>query len=239
MLISIVLHVLMHPTWYRTLINNMVSEVTSLMDRMHVLVIGPGLGRCPLVMKATARIMQEAMDRNVFMVIDADGLFLLTLEPYRTMLQSYEKVVLTPNVMEYKRLLDANDGDLSKAFPKAIIVKKGAQDEIIKEGEQVMACKEEGGLKRSGGIGDVLAGTLGTFMAWNEILASRNTPVDRVWSCWCACYLVKRSTKHAFEQKGRSMTAPDVLHSVWANVDDRSGRKEKKPTKGLFMNSPI
>jgi ATP-dependent NAD(P)H-hydrate dehydratase len=211
------------------------------MDRMHVLVIGPGLGRCPLVFKATARIMQQAMERNLFMVIDADGLFLLTLEPYRQLLKEYEKVVLTPNVMEYKRLEDANDGDLFQAFPKAIIVKKGAHDVIYRNGEQVMVCDEKGGLKRSGGIGDVLAGTLGTFLAWNEIMQDQNytPPVDRVWSCWCACYLVKRSTAFAFEQKGRSMTAPDVLNAIWQNVDDRSGTKNKSSPKGAFLNSPI
>lgn len=216
----------------------MVSEVVPLMDRMHVLVVGPGLGRCPLVMRATAQIIEKAMQRNLFLIIDADGLFLLTLEPYRNLLEGYEKVVLTPNVMEYKRLMDANDGDVSRVFSKGIIVKKGAQDVIMRDGKQVMVCDEEGGLKRSGGIGDVLAGTLGTFMAWNEILASRETPVDRTWSCWCACHLVKRATKHAFEQKGRSMTAPDVLNSIWANVDDRSGT-QKKAARGAFLNSPI
>lgn len=216
----------------------MVSQVVPLLDRLHVLVLGPGLGRCPLVLKATARIIQQAMEQNLFLVIDADGLFLLTQEPFRNLLGSYEKVVLTPNVIEYKRLMDANHGDLSRAFPNAIIVKKGAEDVIYKDGKQVMTCDEEGGLKRSGGIGDVLAGTLGTFMAWNEILQERGTPVDRVWSCWCACYLVKRSTAFAFQQKGRSMTAPDVLNSIWANVDDRSGTKKKTP-KGMFINSPI
>ena len=213
---------------YRSLIDNMVSAVVEIMDKMHALVIGPGLGRCPLVMKATARIMQEAMDRNLFLVIDADGLFLLTQEPYRDILGHYENVVLTPNVVEYKRLQDANDGDLTRAFPKAIIVKKGAHDEILRDGNQVMVCEEEGGLKRSGGIGDVLAGTLGTFLAWNEILRSRDATVDRAWSCWCACYLVKCSTRHAYELKGRSMTAPDVLSSIWANVDDRSGTNKQK-----------
>lgn len=207
------------------LVNNMVKEVVSIMDRMHVLVIGPGLGRCPLVMKATFSIMQKAMERNLCLIVDADGLYLLTLEPYRDMFRDYEKLVLTPNVMEYKRLLDVNDGDLSKAFSKAIIVKKGAQDVIYREGKEVMVCDEEGGLKRSGGIGDVLAGTLGTFIAWNEILRESDKPVDRVWSCWCACYLVKRATKYAYEKKGRSMTAPAVLESIWANVDDRTGPK--------------
>lgn len=207
------------------LVSNMVQEVVSLMDRMHVLVIGPGLGRCPLVMKATFLIMQKAMERNLILVVDADGLYLLTQEPYQNVFRDYEKLVLTPNAMEYTRLLDANDGDLVNAFSKAIIVKKGAQDVIYREGTEVMVCDEEGGLKRSGGIGDVLAGTLGTFLAWNEILRERETPVDRVWSCWCACYLVKRATKHAYQEKGRSMTAPDVLASIWANVDDRTGSK--------------
>jgi ATP-dependent NAD(P)H-hydrate dehydratase len=221
-----------------SLIDNMVSQVVPLLDRMHVVVIGPGLGRCPLVLKATAKIIQQAMERNIFLVIDADGLFLLTQEPFRNILGSYEKVVLTPNVVEYKRLEDANNGDLFQAFPNALVVKKGAQDEIYKNGKKVMTCDEEGGLKRSGGIGDVLAGTLGTFMAWNEIMQDRGTQVDHVWSCWCACYLVKRSTAFAFQQKGRSMTAPDVLNSIWQNVDDRSGTKKKTP-QGMFLNSPI
>jgi ATP-dependent NAD(P)H-hydrate dehydratase len=127
--------------------------------------------------------------------------------------------------MEYTRLLDANDGDLVNAFSKAIVVKKGAQVVIYRVGMKVIVCDEEGGLKWSGGIRDVLAGTLGTFLAWNEILRERETPVNRVWSCWCACYLVKRATKHAYQEKGRSMTAPDVLASIWANVDDRTGSK--------------
>ena len=211
---------------YRSLMDDMVSEVVSIMDKMHVLVIGPGLGRCPLVMKATARIMKEAMSRDLFLVVDADGLFLLTQEPYRDIFKDYQKVVLTPNVVEYKRLMDANNGDLSRALsPQAIIVKKGRSDEIISQGKQALICDEEGGLKRSGGIGDVLAGTLGTFLAWNEIMRGRERIVDRAWSCWCACYLVKRSTKHAYDKKGRSMTAPDVLDSIWANVDDRTGSK--------------
>ena len=50
-----------------------------------------------------------------------------------------------------------------------IVVQKGGVDTIQHLG-CTMQCKEEGGLKRSGDLGDVLAGTILAFMAWNVVL---------------------------------------------------------------------
>ena len=80
------------------------------MESLHALVIGPGLGRCPLVLEAAARIIQIAMDQNLPLVMDADALFLLTLPAYQDLLKTSPSsgassaVVLTPNAMELQRL---------------------------------------------------------------------------------------------------------------------------------------
>ena len=197
------------------LVDAMVEKVVSYMDRLHVLVMGPGLGRCPLVFQATAQIMKQAMARNLWIVIDADALFLLTLDDYKGILADYDNFVLTPNVMEYKRLMQAFGNEDLGLLTKGLIVQKGAQD-LIKQGGTLepLVCTEIGGLKRSGGLGDILSGTLATFIGWHMILQSRGCEVDQQLSCWAACCVTKRATHSAFQTKRRAMTAPDVLNFI-------------------------
>jgi len=197
----------------------MVDRVEQMMDSLHALVIGPGLGRCPLVLEAASRIIKIAMNQNVPLVIDADALFLLTLPPYQDVLKGSPSsgassvVVLTPNIMELRRL-EGHEENWDK--DRVIVIRKGQQDTILHHVDgcaKEIECSEDGGLKRSGGIGDILAGTIGTFLAWNNILtktgsASRH---DAPFACWMACCLVKRSTNEAFQKHYRAMTATDIL----------------------------
>lgn len=227
------------------LVDKMVKQVVPYLDRLHVLVIGPGLGRCPLVFAATARIIEEAKAQNLALVLDADALFFLTVDEYKNILKEYENVVLTPNVVEYKRLIkahadgncegtdrDQNDhGFLGKG---SIMIKKGAEDEIIGQAKDstvarsLMVCRETGGLKRSGGLGDILAGTVATFLGWQVILKSRgeqDEDKDRAMPCWSACCVTKRATNAAFEAKRRAMTAPDVLAEIGPAMIDMEAQE--------------
>jgi ATP-dependent NAD(P)H-hydrate dehydratase len=83
-----------------------------------------------------------------------------------------------------------------------------------------MICEEKGGLKRSGGIGDILSGSIGTFVAWNRILQDKGVENDILLSCWMAACLTKRATRVAFEKRRRSMTAPDILDEIGTVVDE-------------------
>lgn len=202
----------------RALVETMVEQVVSHMERLHVLVMGPGLGRCPLVLNATAQIMKQAMERSLWIVVDADALFLLTLDDYKGILRDYDKVVLTPNVIEYKRLIQALGHEDLDLLTKGLIVQKGAQDMIMQGGLEPLVCMEIGGLKRSGGLGDILSGTLAAFIGWHMILQSRGCDVDQQLSCWVACCVTKRATNSAFQAKRRAMTAPDVLNLIGSTM---------------------
>lgn len=224
-------------------VTNMVNSVTNSLDRLHVLVIGPGLGRDPAVMDATAQIIREARRKSINLVLDADALFLLSLEDYHDLLLNNEDYnasqesafVLTPNVVEYQRLVDSVGNGSEDCFRRkltkdTVVVKKGCHDVIERflsheskqkdTKETIMICEEKGGLKRSGGIGDILAGSIGTFVAWNQILSKQGAATDLVISCWMASSLTKRSTKAAFDKRKRSMTAPDILDEIGAVVDE-------------------
>jgi ATP-dependent NAD(P)H-hydrate dehydratase len=201
----------------------MVDQVTELMDKLHVLVVGPGLGRCPLVLEATARILGEAQSRNIPLVLDADALWLLTLKP-RILLSSTSTspIVLTPNAMERKRLDGVEENSWS-SNSNCIVIEKGKED-VINALSSSLICGEDGGSKRSGGLGDILAGTVGTLVAWNGILAQQQgtntSSEDLPLACWTACCFVKRATHRAFEEHRRSMTAPDVLAALGPTVNE-------------------
>jgi ATP-dependent NAD(P)H-hydrate dehydratase len=210
----------------KKLVDDMVQQVVDGMQRLHCLVIGPGLGRCPLVFRAVAAIIAAAREQNMHLILDADALYMLTLAEYRDILQGYDKVILTPNVVEYKRLFgdnsnDEDNKDCPTSLALAVIVEKGRYDKIYANGTMVYTCGEEGGLKRSGGIGDILAGSLGTLTAWHVILKDQGvaSAADLPLSCWTACCFVRRATKTAFDSKRRSMTAPDVLEQLGPSIN--------------------
>lgn len=115
-----------------------------------------------------------AREMNLFIVIDADGLWLVQNEP--DVIKGYKRAVLTPNVIEFKRLCDALQIDksgpeegLAKKVAEALgfvtVCHKGEKD-IITNGQETIISDEEGGLKRCGGQGDVLSGTIATFLGW-------------------------------------------------------------------------
>ncbi|GAB2266512.1 hypothetical protein Dimus_001516 [Dionaea muscipula] len=98
-----------------SLSSKVLSEVQKWMERFDCIVIGPGLGRDPLLLDCVSKIMKHARQLNIPIVIDGDGLFLVTNNT--DLVSGYPLAVLTPNVNEYKRLVqkvlncEVNDQD--------------------------------------------------------------------------------------------------------------------------------
>lgn len=167
-----------------------------MLDRLHVVVLGPGLGRDSLMQETAAQIIKEVRKRKMPLVVDADGLFLVQNRP--DVVHGYASAVLTPNVMEFKRLCekmgvdpDQVDGgkdkvcaELARRFGGVTIVQKGKQD-IISNGKETMICDIEGGLKRCGGQGDVLTGCLGTLLAWKKLYSEGVWKYVLLFEIWC------------------------------------------------------
>jgi ATP-dependent NAD(P)H-hydrate dehydratase len=156
------------------------AEVEPVLKRLHAIVLGPGLGRDALMQETAARIVAMVRKLEMPLVVDADGLFLVQNRP--EIVHGYASAVLTPNVMEFKRLCDAVGLDpekveggkekvcaeLARRFGGVTIVQKGKVD-VISNGKETMMVDIEGGLKRAGGQGDVLTGCLGTLLAWKKL----------------------------------------------------------------------
>lgn len=78
------------------------TKIASLFNRFHAIVVGPGLGRDAKVLDTVYHVVQMACKERIPLVIDGDGLFLLTQHP--DMIQGFNNVILTPNHIEFVRL---------------------------------------------------------------------------------------------------------------------------------------
>ena len=78
-------------------IRTWISKTTSV-------VIGPGLGRSETAFNSLKTALNCAKNNNLPVVIDADGLFVLTYD--MSLVKGYQKCILTPNFMEFKRLYE-------------------------------------------------------------------------------------------------------------------------------------
>lgn len=162
------------------------AAVVALLPRLHVLVVGPGLGRDRLMLDTCAAVIGAARARNVPLVLDADALLLAQTRP--ELVQGYRECVLTPNAAEFARLCASKgiadevaalaEGEraarLARAFGGVLVVQKGPTD-YISDGATTLAGDAQGCPKRSGGQGDTLTGCIATFLAW------RRAYLDEIW----------------------------------------------------------
>lgn len=162
------------------------SRIIDMLPRIHVLVIGPGLGRDPLMQETVAKVVEAARKQDTPVVLDADALQVVMKKP--ELVKGWKLAVLTPNVVEFGRLCKAlgieekvkevaekaGGGDeketarveaLAKALGGVTIVQKGFHD-FITDGETTVTVDLQGGKKRSGGQGDTLTGSIATFLGW-------------------------------------------------------------------------
>eukprot|EP00238_Polyblepharides_amylifera_P007815 CAMPEP_0196599372 /NCGR_PEP_ID=MMETSP1081-20130531/94823_1 /TAXON_ID=36882 /ORGANISM="Pyramimonas amylifera, Strain CCMP720" /LENGTH=352 /DNA_ID=CAMNT_0041925139 /DNA_START=180 /DNA_END=1238 /DNA_ORIENTATION=- len=213
------------------------EHVCQWVPRMDAVVVGPGLGRDPQVLAQVATIIRSAREAEKVIILDADGLFLINSN--LDLIQGYKKCVLTPNVIEFSRLVDSLErrGDVTFA-PDEIkdldsssllatvcnslggvtVVRKGPTD-MIHNGEQTLTVSVEGSARRAGGQGDILAGTIAVFVSWSfEAIKSKRVKLDErmsiVMACYVACEIVRIACRKAFDGRRRSMVAGDVIEAI-------------------------
>ncbi|CAD6568455.1 MAG: hypothetical protein CYPHOPRED_002567 [Cyphobasidiales sp. Tagirdzhanova-0007] len=201
-----------------------------IIQRLHIIVVGPGLGREHYMQSAAKTAIALARQHDQYIVIDADGLFLVGNEP--DVIKGYKKAVLTPNVVEFARLCEkmgidskGDPNELAKLLAQSLghvtVCQKG-QTDIISNGTEVLRCDITGGLKRSGGQGDVLSGSIGCLLGWaknyeegvgrgSDPVSSERLPLLAAYGGAC---VARFCSNRAFAETGRSMQASDMLKQV-------------------------
>ncbi|KAK9883298.1 hypothetical protein WA026_001479 [Henosepilachna vigintioctopunctata] len=206
------------------------TKIEPWLERLHVVLIGPGLGRDRATIKVVEQVIRSCRKLMKPLVIDADGLFLLTNNI--EIIRNYPaKLIVTPNVMEFSRLVGNtedskyrdNSANLFKICPNLTILRKGPEDIIFDDKVEVKVVNVGSG-RRSGGQGDVLAGSVATFLTWslqnNACDESHESHDDRaILAAFAGSKLVRECNRLAFSKFGRSMTALDMTHEVHTVFD--------------------
>jgi len=87
--------------------SKMSETVTRFLPRLHAVVAGPGLGREQQVLLAVLQVIQAARRSKLPLVLDADALWMLSLDGNLHAVHGCDECVLTPNANEFKQLIQA------------------------------------------------------------------------------------------------------------------------------------
>lgn len=220
----------------KSISEKVLAEVVKWMERFDCLVVGPGLGRDPFLLDCVSNILKHARCSNVPIVIDGDGLFLVTNS--LDLVSGYPLAILTPNINEYKRLIqkvlncEVNDQDapgqllsLAKWIGGVTILRKGKSD-LVSDGKTVRSVSMYGSPRRCGGQGDILSGSVAVFISWARQYISSNKEESAmnptVLGCIAGSALVRKAASHAFENKRRSTLTGDIIECLGRSLEEIS-----------------
>ena len=272
-----------HTAYDAELVTEAMEKIEPWLDRMSALVVGPGLGRDPTMCETAKRIIAAACEKDIPLVIDADGIRLVMEDP--SLVSENGRVVLTPNKAELDRFRgcgwggeSGNSGDIASDIAHIlngpVVVAKGEADVVVThasrdddsddegpysrkgrepeiaplegthEYRRSYVCDELGSPRRCGGQGDVLAGTIATFLAWStrseaaecaivgatmhledipkteghlfKFMFAPNVFASRASSlaAYAGCLVTRVAARAAFDKKRRSMLASDVIDEL-------------------------
>lgn len=149
------------------------SDFESMISLMGAIVIGPGLGQSKLADKH----LTICLDSNKPLVIDADALNMIAAHPdlARMLIERQSDLVLTPHPGEASRLLKESIDAIQSNRINAVLsiakkyncycVLKGANSICASASGEYWINQTGNPALASAGTGDVLSGTIGSFIA--------------------------------------------------------------------------
>ncbi|CAG5101648.1 Similar to AAEL000673: ATP-dependent (S)-NAD(P)H-hydrate dehydratase (Aedes aegypti), partial [Cotesia congregata] len=209
-----------------------IRQIKPWLDRLHVILIGPGLGRDEKIFKIIAELISICRELKKPLILDADGLFLLCQKP--DLIRDYPGVIMTPNAMEFSRLVKAFLDRTVQPAPvvkiselkhladsigkNVVILNKGAKDVIVdgQKGSEAVTCATSGSGRRCGGQGDLLAGSLAVFWWWAITAGPSECTISTpaITAAYAASRLTRECNASAFKDKQRAMLTTDMLEHI-------------------------
>lgn len=188
------------------------QALASMLERASVLALGPGLGQAAW----GHALWLTALDAEKPLVLDADGLNLLAVEPRRFKAPT----VLTPHPGEAARLLGVATAEIERdrfaaarelsRRHAAVVVLKGAGSLIADPEGRLDVCPWGNPGMASGGMGDLLTGVIAALLA--QGCSARQAACLGVG-------LHARAADHASRHGERGLLASDLLAPLRALVN--------------------
>ena len=186
-------------------------DLDTVLNRVNVVAIGPGLGQSDWAMSLFAKVLQTRLP----LVVDADALNLLALEHQRR-----ENWVLTPHPGEAARLLDGTTGDIqADRFASigllqdkfgGVVVLKGAGSLVMEAAGPIYLNRTGNPGMAGAGMGDVLTGIIAGLIA--QGMAPGRAAISGV-------YLHGHAADLCAGEGERGMLAADLLPAIRSAVN--------------------
>ncbi len=189
------------------------SDLENHLDNKDVICAGPGLGKNFWAEQMIYKSFESASKRNIPLVLDADGLNILSEENLK--LRKQKKLILTPHPGEAARLLKCSVEDIQNNRLKAIkkIIKKYNATVVLKGYEtlignksKIFRCQKGNPGMAVGGMGDVLSGFISGFLAQGLSL------IDAC--CLATEVHAETADKYAILFSERSLLPSDLIEMV-------------------------
>lgn len=179
------------------------------------IVAGPGIGQGEDALRALEYLLGAGRQRDLPIVLDADGLNLIGTHP-GTKDMLYERCVFTPHMLELSRMTGKSPDvlkeqpfrtaeEFSRDYPGTLVWKDACTVVRCTQGEVYLNQSGNDGMATAGS-GDVLAGLLGGLLA---------SGIDPGQAVPLGVYLHGAAGDAARERKGgHAMTARDILEGI-------------------------
>ena len=152
------------------------SSLPKDLKKYDAVAVGPGLGTDPRTRQALVSLLTAVQELKRPVVIDADGLNMLSMMPENIHLAS--GAVLTPHAMEYQRLFADAEPQQMANLHELVIVRKGHNSSIFAPGLSPIVNKTGNPGMATAGSGDVLTGIILSLLAQSHAYAAQGLMPD-------------------------------------------------------------
>ncbi|MBR4496852.1 MAG: NAD(P)H-hydrate dehydratase [Acholeplasmatales bacterium] len=194
------------------------EEIKDLIKNTKTISFGMGIGNT-IETKKLLKYLLDNYENNL--IIDADGLNALSEMDLNILNETKAKIILTPHIKEFSRLINLNINDilkdqieLAKAFAKKynlILLLKGTTT-VITDGSKVYLSNTGTPGMARGGSGDVLSGIITSLVGFND---------DLLLATAGSAYINGKAGEYALKEHSEyTMTASDTALNVAKVIDD-------------------
>ena len=201
-----------------------VDALSKLLESSQALVIGPGIGLSSETRRAIPSIVEAAAHNRQPILIDADAIRILA---DRKSLLRIANAIITPHAGEFRAISgkDAPRGWREKAsmcknfaLENSCIVLLKGHNTVVSDGYRVKVNRTGNPGMAVGGMGDVLSGIIGAFLAAGS---------DRFFSAVAGAYVHGLAGDLVYKRTGFHMLASDLIEALPAVLRkyDRESRR--------------
>ena len=190
--------------------NNYITDKLNVIDKVDAIIIGPGISTTNIAKNILEFLL---INSKVPVIIDADGLNIISENIDFLNINKNVPLVLTPHAGEESRIIKNNNleqiQDLFAINENIIVVSKNYFTKIISKDDEYTINKPCSALAKAGS-GDVLTGIIGSLISQK---------LDPFTACITGVYMHNRTGRILYSEYGKESVLPrDIVNNLYRTI---------------------